>query len=61
MLQNFICLGEGDETLKNRDRFEENDFHLELGEELGWVRWLKNWLGQDFIINVIIPTLYLFR
>ena len=52
---------EGDETFTYGKRLEDEDFHLANGSELGWVKQLKNGVGQGFISHAIIPALYLFR
>ena len=48
---------ERDETFKNGERCEDKDFHLAIGGGLGWVKWLKNGVGQGFISHSIIPAL----
>ena len=51
---------ERDETFKNGKRYEDWDFHLALEGGLGWVKSLKNGVGQGFISHAIIPALYTF-
>ena len=48
---------ERDETFKNGERCEDKDFHLAIGGGLGWVKWLKNGVGQGFISHSLIPAL----
>ena len=46
------------ETFKNGKRYENKDCYLALERKLGWVKWLKNELGQSFISLAIIPAVY---
>ena len=41
-------------------RYEDKDFHLAIGRGLGWVKWLKNAVGQGFVFRIIIFAQYPF-
>ena len=41
-------------------RYEDKDFHLAIGRGLGWVKWLKNGVGQGFVFRKIILAQYPF-
>ena len=41
-------------------RYEDKDFHLAIGRGLGWVKWLKNGVGQGFVFRTIILAQYPF-
>ena len=49
------------ENFLNKESYDDEDFHLGIGEKLCWVKWLRgNGLGQGFIFQAIIPGRYTF-
>ena len=59
-MKGINCLMERDETFKNGKRYEDWDFHLALEGGLGWVKSLKNGVGQGFISHAIFLHYILF-